>query len=67
MEKELAHGWGWPANSRKAHYFHNSRSLCCAWFFSGTLHQGNNDSLDNCKACMKKRASWLEPKKGRKE
>lgn len=43
-------GWGWPLNSRKAHYFTaDNRSLCGGWFFLGPLSDDNHDSPDNCK------------------
>ena len=50
VEKE---GWGFPSNSRKAHYFVDKRSLCGKWLFFGELEQGNDDSSDNCTACKK--------------
>jgi len=46
-------GWGWPSNSKKAHYFREGRALCGKWLFLGKLEQGNDDSLDNCTACKK--------------
>ena len=46
-------GWGFPTNSKKAHYFRQSRSLCGKWMFFGVLEQGNDNSLDNCTACKK--------------
>jgi hypothetical protein len=51
-------GWGWPDQSRKAHYFRGGRSLCRKWIFLGRLplEQGNDDSRSNCGACKKKRA-----------
>ena len=51
--KEPKNGWGFPANSRKAHYFIDGRSLCGKWFFLGTLEDSNDDSSDNCTACKK--------------
>ena len=48
-------GWGWPMNSKKAHYFVSIRSLCMRWMYSGKLTDDIHDSPDNCKACMKKR------------
>jgi len=52
MKKE---GWGWPALSKKAHYFaHSLTSLCGHWLFGGSLEQGNDGSLDNCAACKRK-------------
>lgn len=49
-------GWGWPATSRKAHYFRGSLSLCGKWLFGGELFDDKHDSLDNCAACRRKRA-----------
>ncbi|MCX9083198.1 MAG: hypothetical protein OIN87_00165 [Candidatus Methanoperedens sp.] len=46
-------GWGFPLNSKKAHYFVDGRSLCGKWMFFGVLEQGNDNSLDNCTACKK--------------
>jgi len=49
-------GWGFPSNSKKAHYFFNdSISLCGKWMFTGKLEDDNHKSPDNCKACMVKR------------
>ena len=51
-------GWGFPINSRKAHYFiiedgkERSISLCGKWLFGGELHDDNHNSPDNCKKCM---------------
>jgi hypothetical protein len=49
-------GWGWPSNSKKAHYFYDGRSLCMRWIFFGAVEQGKDDSCDNCVACKKKLA-----------
>lgn len=46
-------GWGWPRNSRKAHYFCGRRSLCGRWAYTGPLEQGNDQHPDNCRACVK--------------
>jgi len=47
-------GWGFPANSRKAHYFNtDKRSLCGKWLFFGELEDSNDNSPDNCTACKK--------------
>ncbi len=51
---ELKEGWGFPAGSRKAHYFVDSMSLCRRWgFYYGSLEQDNDNSPDNCPSCMK--------------
>jgi hypothetical protein len=57
-------GWGWPGNSRKAHYFPfgETRSLCGRWVFSGHLSDDYHDSPDNCTECKRKRAKlWISP------
>lgn len=52
-EEKLKEGWGFPGTS-KAHYFVNATSLCRRWgFYFGPLEQGNDNSPDNCAACMK--------------
>lgn len=51
MAVKLKEGWGFPLNSKKAHYFVGTRSLCMAWMFFGRLEQGNDASGDNCKGC----------------
>ncbi len=48
-------GWGWPFNSRKAHYYVGGMSLCRPWMMlGGNVEQGNDDSPDNCKTCTTK-------------
>lgn len=49
----LTEGWGWPAFSKKAHYFLDGRSLCMKWLFGGPLESGNDNSDDNCAACKR--------------
>jgi len=49
-------GWGQVPGSPKWHYFRNCDSLCRRYGFrmrDDDLQQGNDDSLDNCKACVK--------------
>jgi len=46
-------GWGFPLNSKRAHYFVDGRSLCGKWMFFGDLEDFNDDSSDNCTACKK--------------
>ena len=55
MKKEKE-GWTWLTNSKKWHYFIDGRSLCGRFMVLGRpeLEQGNNNSSDNCKACVKK-------------
>ena len=50
----LKEGWGFPLNSRKAHYFLDSRSLCMRWLFFGKLEPADKSSPDDCKTCTKK-------------
>ncbi len=48
-------GWGFPINSKKAHYFDgDSMSLCNRWMFLGELEDDNHDSPDNCASCKTK-------------
>lgn len=52
-----AEGWTFLYNSRKWHYFRNSRSLCGRWMYLGPdkdLQLGNDTSPDNCPTCCKK-------------
>jgi hypothetical protein len=50
-------GWGFPVNSRKAHYFTSSgRSLCGRWVFFGALEDSRHDHTENCADCRKRRA-----------
>lgn len=53
-------GWGWPSNSRKAHYFNGVYSLCRRWMFFGPLENGNNESPDNCLECRKRIAKTID-------
>jgi hypothetical protein len=49
-------GWGWPARSNKAHYFHSGcASLCGKWGYLGEVENDKHRSPDNCKECMKRR------------
>ena len=52
---ENKEGWTWLSNSPKWHYFVDGRSLCKRFMLFGNakLDQGQDDSPDNCKACMK--------------
>lgn len=52
-------GWGWPTNSKKAHYFFDGHSLCGKWFFLGAVDDdaaGATKGPDNCAACQRKYA-----------
>lgn len=55
MADKNARGWGFPALSRKAHYFVDGTALCGGWAFTGELHDTMHDHKDNCRACMRKR------------
>jgi hypothetical protein len=60
---EHKEGWGFPAMSNKAHYFVNGMSLCNRWgFYRGPLEQGNDDSLSNCKECVRRLKKKKEAK-----
>jgi len=51
---ETKKGWGFPSNSKKAHYFVNGMSLCHKYgFYRGDLEDFNDESNDNCTACKK--------------
>jgi hypothetical protein len=52
-EDKKREGWGFPSNSRKAHYFVGVRSLCMSWLFFGELETGNDNSPDNCMECKR--------------
>lgn len=50
-------GWMYLHNSPKWHYFRDKKSLCKRWMcFGQDFADGNDNSPDNCKACMKARA-----------
>lgn len=54
----LAEGWGWPALSRKAHYFlaGDSTSLCRKWAFTGERIQApvlDEPGPDDCTTCSR--------------
>jgi len=56
-------GWGFPVNSRKAHWFKpDGIALCGKWmFWNDNLDDSAHDSPDNCRECRKKRLA-MEPK-----
>lgn len=56
-------GWGWPSNSKKAHYFVNGRALCGKWMFFGTVDDANAGSKggDDCATCRKKYDATHKP------
>jgi hypothetical protein len=53
---KLKAGWGWPANSRKAHYFNDSEltSLCGKWMYAGFRDEEDFESSDDCALCRRK-------------
>lgn len=57
-EEKPKEGWGWPDNSKKAHYFHEGRSLCMRWMYLGKLTKTQRTSErrgpDDCPACHKR-------------
>ena len=61
-------GWGFPAASRKAHYFKAGRSLCGKWLYQGNLdinqQMSDTPGPDDCRQChrrlMKERAGKAE-------
>jgi hypothetical protein len=76
MAEKLREGWGWPANSRKAHYFIYGKSsrgewlfaadaLCGRMMFAGALEEGGDGSPDNCAEC-KRRLKRLQEKRAPK-
>lgn len=60
----LERGWGWPAKSKKAHFFlaNDQKSLCGKWLYWGPREDTTHESPDNCAGCKKSRAklalSW---------
>lgn len=55
---DATEGWGFPGNSRKAHYFVQGRSLCMKWLFLGQLEKVAPEDVakrvpDDCAACHK--------------
>ena len=54
MSEKQVEGWGFPLNSRKAHYFVVVSSLCGKWMYRGTLEPIGEKSPDDCKVCIRK-------------
>lgn len=53
----MTEGWTYLTNSKVWHHFReDGRSLCGKWLYFGKaeFEQGNDNSPDNCKACIKK-------------
>lgn len=50
----MTNGWGWPANSKKPHYFAGAMSLCRRWMFSGRLDPDTpKHGPEDCAVCVK--------------
>ena len=49
-------------NSRKAHYFRESRSLCGQWVYFGSSYTQNQKpgSPDDCAECARRRTKEVE-------
>lgn len=63
-EETLTEGWGWPGNSKKAHYFTpDRRALCGRWAFSGELSRDGYLHGDQCVACRNRRPKHIAPPK----
>jgi hypothetical protein len=47
-------GWAFPPNSRKGHYFIDSRSLCDRWLYKGPLENVSDaDRRWQCVTCKR--------------
>ena len=57
-DEQPKEGWGWPARSKKAHWFINGISICGKWMYTGpmTPEQGGAGGPDDCKECCKRLA-----------
>jgi hypothetical protein len=57
-ERKLPQGWGFPALSKKAHYFREGelRSMCGKWLYGGEREDDRHDHSENCADCKKRRA-----------
>lgn len=69
-EKDGAQGWGWPGNSKKAHFFSGGRSLCGRWMFFGALSgEAAKQGEDDCRECCKRisRSQALSPRAPKEE
>lgn len=57
MNNKINEGWTYLINSPKWHYVREGRTLCNRFMVLNTeFEQGNDNSVDNCKACKKKLA-----------
>lgn len=69
MDKVSTGGWGWPLNSRKAHYFDAGDliSACGRWMYAGRLPDqgGGSRSPDDCAACWKALDRWAKREPGK--
>lgn len=57
-QETLPQGWGFPMNSRKAHFFQKGslKSMCMKWLYAGPREDHSHESPDNCADCKKRRA-----------
>lgn len=62
---ELIEGWGFPMNSKKAHFFlkGESISICGRMMYTGERENDKHDSPDNCAECKRRRERLI--KKGK--
>jgi hypothetical protein len=51
----LPQGWGFPLNSRKAHYFLAGQiiSICNKMMYGGEREDDKHDHADNCAQCKR--------------
>lgn len=63
--KNPEEGWGWPIQSRKAHYFSKARALCGKWLYMGRLEASftlrEKPGPDDCATCHKKLLKLRSP------
>jgi len=66
MSETLPKGWGWPGNSKKAHYFMEGSitAICGRWAYSGKRTDTWHDSPDNCAECKRRRAKLYPTPEG---
>lgn len=58
-DNKLKEGWGWPSESRLAHYFRDDHSLCGHWPQYGIILKPEGAGDKNCPLC----AELLEGRK----
>ena len=62
--KKARQGWGWPLNSRKAHFFVGFTALCGKFLYTGTLDEDDQATPDDCAECRRKRDAMLAKASG---